>query len=128
MSEAIERQDLEDALKKARISAIREAVARLNKVIKSQQPDMTREGQALSMLRRFSVDYAIRRAALNARISCRDQILALIGEDAKPEEADPPKWVGLDFGSGDISTECKVEFQPDGSIKILEVRKVSEGS
>lgn len=34
----------------------------------------------------------------------------------------PPRWVGIDYGTDDMTAECEVELQPDGVIKVLDVR------
>lgn len=38
-----------------------------------------------------------------------------------------PRWVGIDYGSGDETTECEVELLPDGSIRIMDVRRTPTG-
>ena len=64
---------------------IEAAAERIDREISNRQAQLSREGSALSDLKRPSVKYAIRRADLDARMSCRDAIRAL----APQPEADP---------------------------------------
>ena len=59
---------------------IEAAAERIDREISNRQAQLSREGSALSDLKRPSVKYAIRRADLDARMSCRDAISALAGE------------------------------------------------
>lgn len=65
----------------ARNDALREAAKRIDRKIKAVQPEMTRRAQRLAEGKRPGFQYAIHRADLDARISDRDMILALIKGD-----------------------------------------------
>ena len=60
----------------------------IDRDIKKIQPEMTRRGQRLADGKKPGFQYAIHRADLDARISCRDKILALRD---KPAPAVTPK-------------------------------------
>lgn len=67
--------------KRARDEALREAAARIHRKIKAAQPEMTRRAQRLAEGKKPGFQYALRRADLDARMSDRDMILALIDHE-----------------------------------------------
>jgi len=69
---------LEARDKKIREEAMREAAERIDRRIKQIQPEMTRRAQRLAAGKKPGFQYAIHRADLDARMSSRDAILALI--------------------------------------------------
>jgi len=76
------RKDVSDArVKQAREEALREAAERIDRKIKQIQPEMSRRAQRLAAGKKPGFQYAIHRADLDARMSDRDAILALITED-----------------------------------------------
>ncbi len=34
-----------------------------------------------------------------------------------------PRYVGVDYGSDDLTTECEVEFLPGGTMNVLDIRQ-----
>lgn len=71
--------------KRVRDEALREAAARIDRKIKVAQPEMTRRAQHLAGGKKPGFQYALRRADLDARMSDRDMILALIDAENKGE-------------------------------------------
>lgn len=64
--------------KRVREAALREAAALIDRKIKAVQPEMSRRAQRLAESKKPGFQYAIHRADLDARMSDRDAILALI--------------------------------------------------
>ena len=62
---------------------LREAAERIDRKIKAVQPEMTRRAQRLAEGKKPGFQYAIHRADLDARMSDRDAILALIPQKDK---------------------------------------------
>lgn len=44
-----------------------------------------------------------------------------IGEPVS--DAGNPICVGIDYGAGEVMTECEMEFLPDGTMKMLDIRE-----
>jgi len=65
----------------AEARGMRKAVEIVNTDIQKVQPEMTRRAQRLAAAKAPGFQYAIHRADLDARISCRDKILAAIPQD-----------------------------------------------
>lgn len=38
-------------------------------------------------------------------------------------DAGNPIFVGIDYGAGEVVTECEIEFLPDGTMKMLDIRE-----
>lgn len=74
----------EAALATARRDALEEAANRIDRKIKAIQPEMTRRAQRLAEGKRPGFQYAVHRADLDARISDRDMIRALITPQEPP--------------------------------------------
>ena len=82
------RAALDAMLAKAREDALREAAERIDRKIKQVQPEMTRRAQRLAERKKPGFQYAIHRADLDARMSDRDMILALIDRTAEDTNHD----------------------------------------
>ena len=50
----------------------------------------------------------------------RDGAIAQLASDG------PPRWVGIDYGSDGMTTECEVEFLPNGVMRVLDIRQTPE--
>ncbi len=70
-----------EAIASARNDALREAADRIDRKIRAIQPEMTRRAQRLAAGKKPGFQYAIHRADLDARMSDRDAILAMIEGD-----------------------------------------------
>lgn len=57
--------------------AIEAAAGRIDQHIQKVQPEMTRRAQRLAACKRPGFNYALQRADMDARMSCRDQVRAL---------------------------------------------------
>lgn len=82
---ARERDALEAQLATARREALVEAEAKLHLGIPELQRELSVWANKLTQTRRPSVRYAVRRAELDARQSCRDKIRAMIKECDREE-------------------------------------------
>ena len=38
-------------------------------------------------------------------------------------ESEHPRWIGIDYGTDNVTTECEVEFLSDGTIHVLDIRE-----
>lgn len=68
------------AVAAAEARGMRKAAAIVDADVQKAQPEMTRRAQRLAAAKAPGFQYAIHRADLDARISCRDKILAAISQ------------------------------------------------
>ena len=97
----------------------------IDRDIKKIQPEMTRRGQRLADGKKPGFQYAIHRADLDARISCRDKILALRDKPAPavspllPDMADAATAAGIVVWWDNEAQKIKMAVTVQEAAKVL---------